>query len=177
MKENVNEQIKDFTRGFQKHGMYCGIQIAEIAKTIYPKAVAIIPLYRSCIVIEQIDEDKEEGNCTIHTYADPHWLGGEIDIETLKSGAFHSVYNVQGDRQGPAIIQTKKTEHDELLNESLYDNESTYDKLNPTIVDEIKNGSYNGVFYGVKGSCARRHYQPLLNYFLYRETGKTIKQE
>jgi len=161
MKENVNEQIEDFNRGFQKHGMYCGIQIAEISKTIHPKAVAIIPLYRSCIVIEQTDEDKEEGNCTIHTYADPHWLGKEIDIETLKSGAFHSVYNVQGDRQGPAVIQTKKTEHDELIEQ----------EYTPNTIDDIERDSYNRIFYGVKGSQARKHYQPLLNYFLYRETG------
>ena len=96
-----------FSREFHEHGMDCGSKIAELAKDMHPGAIAIIPLYRSCIVIEQSDDEKKEGDCTVHTYADPHWLGGEIEIETLKSEEFHSVYHVQGDRQGPIIAHMK----------------------------------------------------------------------
>ena len=167
MKTNVDEQVKEFAKEFQTHGMHCGVQIAGLAKVIHTEAIAVIPLYRSCIVIEQTSEDKEVGCCTMHAYADPHWLGNEIDIETLKSGEFHSMYHVQGDRQGPIIVQTKKTEHNELA--------GAYDELHTSVVDKIKNGSYKGTFYGIEGSWARKHYQPLLDYFLYRETKKIIK--
>ena len=103
--KDVDERVEEFSREFHAHGMGCGAEIAELAKEMHPGAIAIIPLYRSCIVIEQSDGDKKEGDCVIRAYADPHWLGGEIDSETLKSEEFHSVYHVQGDRQGPMIVQ------------------------------------------------------------------------
>ena len=168
MEKNIDEEVKEFVKEFQTHGMHCGIQIAELAKVMHPEAISVIPLYRSCIVIEQNDENKEQGDCTMHTYADPHWLGEEIDIETLKSDRFRSKYYVQGDRQGPLIMQIKKTEHDQLVYEQEY---------TPSVIDEIKRGSYNGIFYGIEGSCARRHHQSLLDYFLYREIGEITKQE
>ena len=58
----------------------------------------------SCIVMEQSKEQEEEGIAVVHAYADPHWLGGNMDIETLKSGQFHKVFHVQGLREGPEII-------------------------------------------------------------------------
>lgn len=103
--KDVDEKVEEFTKEFHEHGMGCGIKIAELAREMHSGAIAILPLYRSCIVVEQNDGDKKEGDCTVHTYADPHWLGGEIDIETLKSEEFHSVYHVQGDRQCPIIAQ------------------------------------------------------------------------
>lgn len=104
-KKDVDEKVKEFVGEFREHGMGCGVKIAELAKEMHSGAIAIIPLYRSCIVVEQDIGDKKEGDCVIHAYADPHWLGGEIDIESLKSEDFHSVYHVQGDRQGPIIVQ------------------------------------------------------------------------
>lgn len=104
-KKDVDEKVENFMQEFHGHGMGCGTKIAELAKEIHPGAIAIIPLYRSCIVIEQDVGDKKEGDCMIHTYADPHWLGKEITIGDLKSEDFHSVYHVQGDRQGPMIVQ------------------------------------------------------------------------
>lgn len=59
---------KEFTNVFHTHGMGCGIKIAEIVKTIHSGAMIIIPLYRSCLVVEQSDEDLKEGDCTIHAY-------------------------------------------------------------------------------------------------------------
>lgn len=88
----------------REYGFKCGDEIATIAKEMHPNALIVIPLYRSCIVIEQSEEEKKEGSCTMHSYADPHWLGGEIDVDTLKTDDFHFEYSIQGDRQRPIII-------------------------------------------------------------------------
>ena len=90
--------------------MGCGNKIAEIAMLIHPDALLIVPLYRSCIVVEQSDIDTADGGCIIHTYADPHWLGREIDIDNLKSEDFHFIYNVCGDRQGAVITRSEMKE-------------------------------------------------------------------
>jgi hypothetical protein len=100
----VDEKVEEFMNKFHIHGMGCGEEIAKVARSMHLGAF-IIPLYRSCIVIEQSEEDKKDGNCTIHCYADPHWLGKDIDIESLKLGDFHSIYKVKGDRQGPICIK------------------------------------------------------------------------
>lgn len=103
--ENADKKVNEFMKDFRTHGLGCGSKIAEIAKEIHPDALAIVPLYRSCIVIKQSDEEKKDGMCAIHSYADPHWLGGEISVETLKSDDFHFEFVVQGDRQGPSILK------------------------------------------------------------------------
>lgn len=103
--EKGNEKVEEFMKTFQQHGIGCGSKIAEVAKEIHPNALTIVPLYRSCIVIEQSEEEKIDGKCTIHSYADPHWLGGEINSDTLKLEDFHFEFIVRGDRQGPSILK------------------------------------------------------------------------
>jgi hypothetical protein len=109
--DDVDEKVDEFMNDFRTHGLGCGVKIAEVAKEIHPDALVIVPLYRSCIVVEQSEEEKKEGVCTLHSYADPHWLGGEIDIDTLKSDDFHFEFCVRGDRQGPAIINKRNDEN------------------------------------------------------------------
>lgn len=101
--DDVNDKIEKFTEKFHKHGLGCGQEIAELVKTIHPNAACVIPLYRSCIAITQNDIEKSEGSCTLHMYADPHWLGGEINLDNLKSGRFYIEFNIKGYREGPAI--------------------------------------------------------------------------
>ena len=108
--DEKNKDIEKFTQEFCEHGIGCGKKIATIAKEIHPDALIILPLYRSCIVIAQSEEEKKEGVCTLHSYANPHWCGEEIDIETLKSHMFHFEFLVQGDRQGPVIINKNHSE-------------------------------------------------------------------
>lgn len=103
--EKANERVYEFVKEVRDRGLGCGDKIADIAKKIHPDALVIVPLYRSCIVIEQSDEEKKDGVCTLHSYADPHWLGGDIDVENLKSERFHYEFCVQGDRQGPVILK------------------------------------------------------------------------
>lgn len=102
--DDAQKKVEKFVQEFHEHGIDCGKEIAKVAEDIHPFAIAIIPLYRSCIVIEQSKEQEEEGIAAIHAYADPHWLGGNIDTETLKSGRFHKVFHAQGLREGPEII-------------------------------------------------------------------------
>jgi hypothetical protein len=107
------KKVDKFVKDFRDHGLGCGSKIADIAKEIHPNALVIVPLYRSCIAIEQSEDEKKEGVCTLHSYADPHWLGGEIDAETLISDDFHFEFCIRGDRQGPAIVdKSHKEEHD-----------------------------------------------------------------
>lgn len=101
--DDKDEKVNEFMQEYHEHGLGCGSEIANIAKEIHPNALLILPLYRSCIVIEQTEEEKKEGVCTLHSYADPHWCGGDIDIENLKSKRFHFECKIQGDRQGPII--------------------------------------------------------------------------
>ena len=98
-----DEKIDEFAREFKKHGLGCGLEISKLAKEMHPNAIAIIPLYRSCVVIEQNEEEKKEGVATMHAYADPHWMGGNITIEALQSEDFHAKFIIQGLRQGPEI--------------------------------------------------------------------------
>jgi hypothetical protein len=107
---DVDPKVNEFMQDFITHGLGCGNKIAEIAKELHPDALVVVPLYRSCIVVEQSEEEKKEGVCTLHSYADPHWLGGEIDIDTLKSDDFHFEFHVRGDRQGPSIVNKNRCE-------------------------------------------------------------------
>lgn len=107
---DVEAKLTEFAKEHHERGLQCGLKIANIAKEIHPQAVVVIPLYRSCIVVEQKDKEYKEGTAVIHAYADPHWLGGEIDIDTLKSDRFHKVFCVQGLREGPVIIPVDNEE-------------------------------------------------------------------
>lgn len=101
--KDVDEHVDKFVKEFREHGLGCGNKIATLAKEMHPNAIAIIPLYRSCIVVEQSDDEKKEGVCILYGYADPHWLGGEIDVESLQKKDFHARFIVQGRREGPGI--------------------------------------------------------------------------
>ncbi len=101
----IATKVDKFSQEFHEQGLGCGRKIADIAKEIHPDALSVVPLYRSCIVIEQNEEEKKNGACTLHAYADPHWLGGEIDAKTLILDDFHFEFVVRGDRQGPMILR------------------------------------------------------------------------
>lgn len=114
MEDLIQDKVEKFTEKFHRHGLECGQEIAKVAKEMHPNAIAIIPLYRSCVVIEQGDMEKRNGIATIHSYADPHWLGRDIDKDTLMSDHFHTKFIIQGYREGPEIYLEhtiyKKTE-------------------------------------------------------------------
>lgn len=98
-----DEKINEFVQEFHEHGIGCGLEISKLAREMHPNAIAIVPLYRSCVVIEQSDEEKKEGVATMHAYADPHWMGGDITIEALQSEDFHAKFIIQGQREGPEV--------------------------------------------------------------------------
>lgn len=111
--KGVDGRVEKFAEEFHEHGLGCGNKISELVKKMHPGAIAIIPLYRCCIVIEQSEEDKKEGVCILHGYADPHWLGGEIDVENLQRKDFHTRFIVQGHREGPGIYLENSDENPE----------------------------------------------------------------
>lgn len=112
-----DEKINAFVQEFHEHGIGCGLEILKLAKEMHPNAVTIVPLYRSCIVIEQSEEEKKEGIATIHAYADPHWLGRDITIGTLKSDDFHAKFIIQGNREGPEICMVDPNNYQKMMME------------------------------------------------------------
>ena len=101
--EKLNEKLNDIKHIMHEHGLGCGNEIANIVREVHPNALTVVPLYRSCIAIEQTEEQKKEGVATIHAYGDPHWMGSDITLEALKSGDFYKKLLVSGDRQGPIV--------------------------------------------------------------------------
>lgn len=101
--EIAQKKVEEFSQEFLKHGIRCGQKIAKLTREMHPNAIAIVPLYRSCMVIEQNEEQEKEGIAVIHSYGDPHWLGKEITIENLKSDDFHFKFIVHGLREGLSI--------------------------------------------------------------------------
>ena len=95
--QDKDAKIDEFVQKFHEHGIGCGLEISKLAKDMHPNAVTIIPLYRSCVVIEQSEEEKKEGVVTIHAYADPHWMGGDITIDALMSDDFHAKFVIHRD--------------------------------------------------------------------------------
>lgn len=110
--DKADTKVKEFAQEFHEHGIQCGLKIASLVKEIHPEAVAVVPLYRSCIAIIQGNGKYKDGNAVIHAYGDPHWLGGDIDIETLKSDRFHKMFYVHGLREGPDIIPVREDRKD-----------------------------------------------------------------
>ncbi len=110
-----DEKINEFVKEFHEHGIGCGLEISKLAREIHPNAVAIVPLYRSCVVIEQSDEEKKEGVATMHAYADPHWMGGDITIRTLQSEDFHAKFVIQGQRHGPEVCLVDANSYQKMM--------------------------------------------------------------
>jgi hypothetical protein len=110
-----DEKINEFVQEFHEHGIGCGLEISKLARDMHPNAITIIPLYRSCVVIEQSDEEKKEGVATMHAYADPHWMGGDITIEALQSEDFHSKFSIQGQRHGPEVCLVNANSYQKMI--------------------------------------------------------------
>ena len=129
--KDAENKVEGFVQEFHKHGMGCGLEIAKVVKDIHPNAIAIVPLYRSCIVIEQTEKDKTEGVCGIHAYADPHWLGRDITAEELQSDDFHSKFMIQGLREGPEVVLEHANNY-QKFNETISDIDLNTVKEEPT---------------------------------------------
>lgn len=105
--DEANKCCTEVLQKMHDLGIDCGRQISKLARIIHPDHVTIIPLYRSCIVIVQSEEEKDIGICTVHSYGDPHWLGRDLNIETLKSDNFHTKFQIHGQRNSPELIFKK----------------------------------------------------------------------
>lgn len=92
-KENFEKIYNKIEKVMQPKGMNCGNQIARLLKR---KNNITIPLYRSCIVLTL----NKNGTILLETYHDPHWMGRELNLKTLKE--FKDPYSLlfQGQRSG-----------------------------------------------------------------------------
>lgn len=114
-KKTIKKNIKKETwnkieKLFSDMGKECGKDIVTVAKKLHPDALFMLPVYRGCIVVlKQEDWEIERGSCTIKLYHDPHWMGEELNEETLP--CYSNELRIFGQRSG----------HDLLLNnEELY---------------------------------------------------------
>jgi len=98
----LSEFGKELLEMLHKKGISRGLKIAELARQLHPKALVIVPLYRSCLVVEQTEEQQKEGVCTLHFYWDPGWQGLELNLDNLRK--FHSVAYLHGQRSGPDLV-------------------------------------------------------------------------
>jgi len=97
--------LKEILARLHKRGMECGRKIAYIAESIHPNALLVVPLYRSCMVVEK---GPYETCCTLHFYGDPHWLGMDLSVENLKK--FHAKVIVHGQRSLPDLVFLSRDE-------------------------------------------------------------------
>lgn len=145
--DSTQRRLEKFKKDYHKHGIGCGQEIAEVVADMHPFAVTVIPLYRSCIVVEQNGDNEEEGIAIIHTYADPHWLGEDINVETLKSDRFHKVLLVQGLREGPEITPMECEESKGKVEKIVYCRNDKKDMCQKEVIDGCDDCS-SGVHVG-----------------------------
>lgn len=87
-----DKELENILNQMKTHGDWCGVEIASYLSKFHPKA-HILPLYRSAIAIEKLDD-----NVWIYCCGDPHCMGEEIDEKTIK--AWEKKYLVSGQRFG-----------------------------------------------------------------------------
>lgn len=97
------------------NGLKSGRQIARLAKALHPKALLIVPLYRSCFVIQrQSQADQRRGAATCILYHDPQWMGDSRSKARLKK--YKEVLTFFGQRSGPELYlrrtKTSRVKHD-----------------------------------------------------------------
>lgn len=96
--------FRNLFKVLHRMGLCGGDKIAKIAKELHPDAVAVVPLYRSCMVVIQSKEDREKGIARLIFYADPAWLGYKRTKDTLRKKIFHEEVVVLGSRSSPYLV-------------------------------------------------------------------------
>ena len=102
-----DKKLKKLIEEMRRMGIRSGKEIAELAKELHPNAIAVVPLYRSCMVILQTEEDKRAGMAKVIFYCDPAWLGHERTKENLRKKDFHEEFVIVGQRSGPNMLVAK----------------------------------------------------------------------
>ncbi len=100
MNEEQEKALCEVMLTMHNNGCESGIEIMDLAKQIHksPKCT-FIPLYRSCLVMIPSDDEY----CRMIAYHDPHWMGEERNMQTIRQ--FKQVYLIRGQRDGPDIIR------------------------------------------------------------------------
>jgi len=105
MSKREQAKLQEVFEQLHQHGLECGREIARLAEEMHPDALAVVPLYRSCVVVLQDEQMKQAGNCKLILYGDPHWLGYKtITKKLLRRKAFHDTVIVKGERSNPRLF-------------------------------------------------------------------------
>ena len=100
--EQINKVLDEMTT----RGDECGVKIGEILKELHPEAT-IFTLYRSAVAIQ-----KKDSLVMIYSSGDPHAMGEQIDLETIKK--WEKVYAINGDRWGVTLNKMIEKEFVEM---------------------------------------------------------------
>jgi hypothetical protein len=100
----IDEELAKVFEYMRKNGVKTGQELMKLAKEMHSDTTIItaIPLYRSCLLIEQTDELRENGQCILHFYHDPEWMGETVTKETLVK--YYKKIIVQGQRSGADLL-------------------------------------------------------------------------
>lgn len=97
--ERRAKALEECLQQMHEGGMECGLNIMEIAKKINPEYLFAFPLYRGCMLIPKQHEHEVLSGCImVYMYHDPHWLGHELNEETLPN--FMNILTIGGQRSG-----------------------------------------------------------------------------
>jgi hypothetical protein len=81
-----------------------------IIKKMHPKALAVVPLYRSAMVVEQNAAEAKNGQVRLIVYHDPGWMGGTTTRKSLKVHSWQIL--LHGTRSGPTVyVYENKYDH------------------------------------------------------------------
>jgi len=95
--------MKELQEMMGPRGLACGEELIKVAREIHGDNVEYaIPLYRSAIIIlKKTKAELERGACTMILYHDPHWMGQDINKDTLPN--FKDTLQLYGQRSGPDL--------------------------------------------------------------------------
>lgn len=91
--KQINDAIQSIYQGWLMEDM-------PVIRLMHPDAAAIIPMYRSAVVVmAQTAEDIEKGRAVLRVYHDPGWMGHDSTPENFEQHC--ATIRFYGDRHTP----------------------------------------------------------------------------
>lgn len=79
--------------------------LVPLVRRMHPRALAVVGLYRSCMVVLPQTKKQKSDSCTVVLYHDPQWMGQSVTMKNLRQ--FRTFLEVVGQRSGPDLFQSK----------------------------------------------------------------------
>lgn len=94
--KTINTMVKNIYSGWRNEDM-------PVIRKMHPKALLIVPLYRSALVVEKpTPEEEERGSVRLIIYHDPGWMGEKTTPKNLTRHSWE-IY-LAGQRNGPDVF-------------------------------------------------------------------------